>query len=351
MITKPRHPVRRLTTYGLGNSEFPWEESLEIRLKGPLMADDSNLIRVLREEYLTPPSSGEYNLMLDKEGSKTAENYNVYRIGFGSWMRIYGILDKLFGDQPSGVFLEAGALDGEFISNTLFLERDLGWSGLLIEADPFLYKSLPGKNRKAWSSHSCISPANYAQKLTLETYHPRNKTMDYAAELMIRSTGNLEGVKAPAKGQMGIKTTYEVQCFPLLSYLLALNTTTVHYISLDVEGAEASILLTLPWDQISVTVWNIEHRAENTGFRDFYLEPGGIKPIPPPPKEKLRSQGKPNPPKRVVYITEHDPAGGKDDYLVLFMKEKGYALYDYWDGDYTFIRADSALCEKHCHVI
>lgn len=51
---------------------------------------------------------------------------------------------RLFSDAPRGFFLEAGALDGEFISNTLYLERELGWTGLLVEADNTLYSALTG---------------------------------------------------------------------------------------------------------------------------------------------------------------------------------------------------------------
>ena len=38
--------------------------------------------------------------------------------------------------QREGFFVECGAYDGETRSNTLNLERELGWSGVLIEADP-----------------------------------------------------------------------------------------------------------------------------------------------------------------------------------------------------------------------
>ena len=38
--------------------------------------------------------------------------------------------------QRNGFFIEAGALNGEKGSNSLSLETDLGWSGLLAEGDP-----------------------------------------------------------------------------------------------------------------------------------------------------------------------------------------------------------------------
>jgi hypothetical protein len=34
--------------------------------------------------------------------------------------------------KRGGVFVEAGAYDGETFSNTLYLEKRLGWTGLLV---------------------------------------------------------------------------------------------------------------------------------------------------------------------------------------------------------------------------
>lgn len=42
-------------------------------------------------------------------------------------------------------------------SNTLFLERFNGWSGLLIEADPINFTKMLQKNRRAYLSPTCLS--------------------------------------------------------------------------------------------------------------------------------------------------------------------------------------------------
>lgn len=47
-------------------------------------------------------------------------------------------LEQLLPSQP-GVFVEAGAHDGYAQSNTYYLERFLGWTGLLVEAVPELF--------------------------------------------------------------------------------------------------------------------------------------------------------------------------------------------------------------------
>jgi hypothetical protein len=46
----------------------------------------------------------------------------------------------------------------------------------------------------------------------------------------------------------------DVQCFPLYSYLLALNRTTVDYFSLDVEGSELDVLRTVPFEKLDIRV-------------------------------------------------------------------------------------------------
>jgi hypothetical protein len=45
----------------------------------------------------------------------------------------------------------------------------------------------------------------------------------------------------------------EMQCLPVYSLLLALGNPTVHYFSLDIEGAELGVLRTIPWEK--VVIW------------------------------------------------------------------------------------------------
>ena len=60
--------------------------------------------------------------------------------------------------QSGGFFIECGALDGERSSNTLWLETEKAWTGLLVEMDPSYYMQLRGKNRKSNSINACLSP-------------------------------------------------------------------------------------------------------------------------------------------------------------------------------------------------
>ncbi|CAL4218703.1 unnamed protein product, partial [Meganyctiphanes norvegica] len=145
---------------------------------------------------------------------------------------------NIVGNLKGGFFVECGAWDGESRSNTLKFEKDFGWRGLLIEADPVNYESLLEKNRKAWSVNRCLS---------LKT-HPTEVMFD-----LNMSMGRISNLTKP-------KVTWQrqVECLPLYSLMLALNVSTIDYFSLDVEGDELPILKTIPWDKLNIRTLSVE---------------------------------------------------------------------------------------------
>jgi hypothetical protein len=83
--------------------------------------------------------------------------------------------------KTGGFFIECGALDGETGSNTLYLERFLGWRGLLVEANPSNVEMLKKINRKAWLVPTCLSIKPYPVQVKTDfiklscLYHSKNK--------------------------------------------------------------------------------------------------------------------------------------------------------------------------------
>ncbi|XP_018007683.1 uncharacterized protein LOC108665442 [Hyalella azteca] len=149
------------------------------------------------------------------------------------------VADLFKGKNSKRTFLEAGGYNGEDLSNSLYLERELGWSGLLVEPDPWNFWSLTKRNRKARALNACLSPSTSASKLTL-------KQSDTMSRLQ----------RAEEVGTKGIFT--QVQCYPLYSVMKAANLTQLNYLALDVEGLEMKVLQTLPWDAVNITVVQVE---------------------------------------------------------------------------------------------
>ena len=66
-------------------------------------------------------------------------------------------MDEYFGGKKNGFFIEAGAWNGVYLSNSLYLEMERNWTGLLVEANGKAYKELLEANRKAYSFNGCLS--------------------------------------------------------------------------------------------------------------------------------------------------------------------------------------------------
>ena len=61
--------------------------------------------------------------------------------------------------------MECGAFEGEILANTLWLERERGWTGLLVEMDPSFYTQLLGRRRRSWSINACLSLQPYVTQV------------------------------------------------------------------------------------------------------------------------------------------------------------------------------------------
>ena len=72
--------------------------------------------------------------------------------------------------QWGGFFVEAGAYNGESLSNTLFLERYLNWTGILIEPNEEAFESLLTRQRKSFALPVCLPgrrPMPFSNKYVL----------------------------------------------------------------------------------------------------------------------------------------------------------------------------------------
>ena len=70
--------------------------------------------------------------------------------------------------DTKGFSIEAGAVDGEYLSNTLFFEMKYDWTGLLVEPNPAQLKELYTKHRKAYILPHCLSTKTEVEIVTFE---------------------------------------------------------------------------------------------------------------------------------------------------------------------------------------
>jgi FkbM family methyltransferase len=154
---------------------------------------------------------------------------------------LYGldrILEQYLGPGP-GYFVEAGACDGYFQSNTYSLERIHRWRGVLVEPVAFLARAA-ARDRSAHVFNAALVgrdfPADrislrYAGGMTIVAGSHR----DRAAERIWRDVVAGFVLEAP-------QHDFTVRARTLTSILDEVRAPAIDFLSLDVEGYEAQVL-------------------------------------------------------------------------------------------------------------
>ncbi|VDP32958.1 unnamed protein product, partial [Soboliphyme baturini] len=199
-------------------------------------ADDWRLVQHIRRFYLEPPVDRRVPYLLN---DPHAVDY--------SQLNQSAVVASFFNHKRNGFFVEAGAYDGEEFSNSLYFEKELNWTGLLIEPDDESYEQLSRKQRKAWRLKACLCGSHKPCKMKMYRTGDSWSLSEYT--LWFRMIG--------LRLSDHISVT-DVWCFPLLSVLLAINRTDIDYLALSMEGAEIPVLRSIITDKLNITVVQVE---------------------------------------------------------------------------------------------
>jgi FkbM family methyltransferase len=199
-------------------------------------------------------SSGAQRLSFDTV--KLKEEGYLSQCGQDKWL-----VESALPDLRKGVFVDIGAHDGVSFSNTCYLEKQLGWTGLAIEPMPDVFERLD-RNRNCIKVNGCISAnqetakfrkiTGYSEMLSglVDQYDPRH----------------LDRITREVAAYGGRVDEIEVTCYRLASLLKEHDILDVHYMNIDVEGAEYDILRSIDFDAFNVHVCGIENN-----YMDFRI--------------------------------------------------------------------------------
>jgi len=133
---------------------------------------------------------------------------------------------KLLKNKRNGYFVDIGAYDGIDGSNTYYLEKELGWKGLCVEAHPQLFYHL---TRRRHSININVAVTDYNGKITF-------------GKDSISNTGNLVPCKT-------LKTILKLVRAPKK----------IDYLSIDVEGHEYTIFKDFDFENWDISLMTVEH--------------------------------------------------------------------------------------------
>jgi FkbM family methyltransferase len=150
--------------------------------------------------------------------------------------------------KQSGYFVEFGACDGKYLSNTLLLEKKYNWTGILAEPSRHFHNLLI-KNRNCLIDFRAV-------------YHTSKLNVDFRD---ITDHIDLSGIvnsfnQDKHRKKRNIGNTYTVETVSLTDLLNFYNAPSViDYISIDTEGSEYEILKNFDFNRYSITIFTIEH--------------------------------------------------------------------------------------------
>ena len=155
--------------------------------------------------------------------------------------------------KKGGVFIEFGAYDGVIFSNTHLLEREFGWSGILIDPIPAHYESMQ-LNRDCKLIHGAVTSGHQDSVLIEEL--PASDLSKFVKTRKI------------------FKKIHKVKAFTLQEIIdenLALSE--INFLSIDIEGNDIDILKSLDLSRYKIKAVCIEHNFregsdEIIGFMD-----------------------------------------------------------------------------------
>ena len=167
--------------------------------------------------------------------------------------------------MKNGFFVDVGAHNGISWSNVLVLEKLFGWTGISIEADVDLYNELVTN-----VSSECL---NFAIS---------NKTDEQIFWSITGSISGLSGLESGFKNDHKERIANELiknpssictkkQMIPkrLDNILADRNITHINYLSIDVEGNELEVLMSLDFKKVTCSLISVE--SNNKNCVDKYL--------------------------------------------------------------------------------
>jgi FkbM family methyltransferase len=168
--------------------------------------------------------------------------------------------ETIFKGFRDGFFVDVGAHDGISINNTLFFEKERGWKGINVEPIPEVYARL-SDNRPACCNINCavsetngtaefIQNCGYSEMISglKEHYDPRHSAR-LSRELAAHG-GETRTITVPTRRLDDIITEHGVAH--------------VHYLSIDVEGAEFSVIKSIDFSSVFIDVIGFENNYQDS---------------------------------------------------------------------------------------
>lgn len=180
-------------------------------------------------------------------------------------------INNISKGKRQGFFLDIGANDGRFGSNTATLEYEYDWRGICIEANPKLIQPLTENRPNSTVVHKAV----WKEPGTVQIEIPLKFKKDIPGDQLGRITGiqdlderNHRYFKKQFDKGTEVFTVQSNTVTNILEELVKLPIV-VDYMSLDTEGSEMEALESIDFNKIDIRFMTIEH-GNRKGYKKMF---------------------------------------------------------------------------------
>jgi FkbM family methyltransferase len=195
---------------------------------------------------------------------------------YGQHQQDQFIEENYFDGYKNGFFIDVGAHDGISFNNTLYFEENNNWTGINVEPMPNIYERLIKNRPKCINLNCAVSDNDGIEQFIYNTGYTEMLSglkKDYDIRQMYRLIN--ENNRFNAKTQV-----IDVQTRKLSTICDEHNVKHINFLSIDVEGAEFSVIKSIDFEKVYIDFILFENNYNNTSVPIIkYLEDKNYKMI------------------------------------------------------------------------
>jgi FkbM family methyltransferase len=184
----------------------------------------------------------------------------------------------IFKGYKGGFYVDVGSHDGVSLNNTLYFERNNNWSGINIEPIKDVFDKLVENRTADRNTNINCAICNYDGEA--DFYLNEGYTEMLSGIIENYDARHLERLKNENTEMLATTQVVKVNTKRLQTILDEHVVSHIHYLSIDVEGAEFEVIKSIDFDKVFVDVIGFENNYEEVSIPIIqYLIKKGFKVI------------------------------------------------------------------------
>jgi len=177
-------------------------------------------------------------------------NYIINNIHLSSSQRFQDLFVSWMLNKRNGIFIEFGACDGIYISNTNYLEKYMGWTGILLEPAKSWHKDIKINRSNSIIDFRCVSVESEKE---IDFYE--DKELAFSSQK--NNLSSITSYKVKTISLNDLFAEYEEKLKKKSNQISSID-----FISIDTEGSEYEILKNFNFNKYAPKIIIVEHNFD-----------------------------------------------------------------------------------------